>query len=934
MKIKILKVLCLLSWVLSAQSPNVELPTDSTVVKGVLPNGLSYYLKSTQATKNVASFYIIQNVGSILENESQRGLAHFLEHMAFNGTKNFKGKGILNTLEKKGLVFGKDINAYTSFDETVYNINNLSTDEEGMNLGLMILHDWSNELLLTEEEIDAERGVIKEEWRTRQSGGMRILQQQLPVMFNHTLYAERMPIGLMSVVENFDYSALRSFYHDWYRTDLQAIAIVGDFELKEVEEKIKKIFGSIPKVVQPKPRIEISIPENKELDYVLAMDKEVASSSVTMGIRHPKKKKPTTTKTFKKSLFQGMAIHLLSNRLKELSVKPEAAFLSARVHFGSQSRTSNALTLQIRPKPDNQQIAFEQVITELNRAIRFGFTETEVERAKKTYVKSYQNQLKRKDKWSHAYWVEQIKSNFLEGTTLTDMGQEFALVQEIFKQLAAADLQQELKKMYTPYNRYVMVTGVEGKNNLTKTQVLTTLAKVETNSDLKPYKEKLAGSTLLGDLKIDSGTITTIKENEGLEATTFVLSNGLKVHYKFVNKNKNEVQLKAMSNGGMSLVSNQDLPSANLLGSVVQFSGLGAYNATDLPKILTGKSARADVKIGRFSESISGASVTEDVETMLQLMYLRFMAPRFDKQGFEVVMQNVENYLTRKSQRVNDQMKDSLVTVLYGKSHPRKRILDSTFVKEISFNYIQRLYHERFANPEDFEFFIVGDVQTDVLKPLLEKYVASLPTEQQKYEKWKPITTRWKSDLINKKIGFEMEDPKTSVHIAYKLETPFSLQKMWTAQALKDVLQLRFTESLREEKGGTYGASVGINLTKKPKGQLTMSVRFDCDPDKANELIEIVYKELKAIAKGEIKSEDLIKTKTNYLKEREDAKNYNRYQMQRLLNYYREGYDMDLPENFEKLVTDIHEKDLKKMMKKMLKNGHSYQIVFHPKAKK
>ncbi|MDL5513758.1 insulinase family protein [Arenibacter sp. M-2] len=924
--------LLILGLYLSVPAQNLDLgsplPVDLSIRKGMLSNGMTYYIKSTDVTKGVASYYIIQNVGSVLENDDQQGLAHFLEHMAFNGTQNFEGKGVLNTMQRHGLVFGRDINAYTSFDETVYNINNIPTTPELIDTGLLILHDWSNFLLLTDEEIDAERGVIKEEWRTRQSGGMRVLKQSLPTVFNNTKYAERMPIGSMDIIDNFEYQTLRDFYHDWYRTDLQAIAIIGDVDVNLIESKIKALFSNIEAVESPKDRFNVDIPDNEELLYNMAMDDEVTTSSISFGIRHPKSLKDQTVADFKESLHNGMIMGMLSKRINEISRKPEAAFLGARISYDDHSRTSKAFNVSISPKPDQQHQAFKSVLGEIVRAVKFGFAEAEIERTITEFKNFYENQIIKEDDKSHGSIVSTIQNNYLNNTTITNIAEEYEIAKSIFNSLHAKELHEAIKKIYKDNNRFLLVTGVKGKKNMSREEALEIIKGVENDDTLVAYTDDFSGKTLVSGLNIVPGGIVSEKE-DSLGATTFTLSNGVKVHYKFADKNKNDVKLNAISYGGTSLLQDGELPSANLLGNVIQFSGLGEYSSTDLPKVLAGKTASASVGLYDLTENISGSSVSKDVETMLQMVYLRFVRPRFDLDGYNVIMQNVRNYQVRRSEILGEKMADSTTVTLYGRNHPKYRLFDDAYINDISFDKIKSIYNRRFGNAADFEFFIVGDVKKENLRPLLENYIASIPTTSER-ELWKDNSVSWLNDTIEKEIYLKMEDPKSSVRIAYKNNFRYSLKNAMIARVLGDILTLRYTDTLREEEGGTYGARANASLSKRPVQQASISVNFDCNPDKVSTLTAIVHEEIEKIANGDIKQLDLDKTLTNYIKERKQEKDYNDFDMNLLTTFYREGYDMDHPGNFEDIVNSISRKDVQKFTKKLLKKAQSYSIVFKP----
>lgn len=907
-----------------------QLPTNTTVKKGVLDNGLTYYIYPTDVTKDAASYYIIQNVGSVLENENQQGLAHFLEHMAFNGTENFAGKGVLNTLQKEGAVFGQDINAFTAFDETVYNMNYIPTRPDLVDTCLLILKDWSNGLLLTDEEIDAERGVIKEEWRTRQSGGMRVFKQSLPVLFNNTIYAERMPIGLMDIVENFEYKALRDFYHDWYRTDLQAVAIIGDVDADAIEAKIKTLFAKIPAIENPKERAIVEIPDNKKMLYTLVQDKEVTTSHIEFGIRHPRPKTYKTVGDLKRFVIENMITSMFGERISEIAQKPDAPFLSTTISYRKNARSTNAFLANISPKPNQLDDAFKTVLEEINRAVKFGFTQAEIDRTKIQFKNNYQTRITKKDDKSHEAIVYDIQQNYLEHINMVDIEAQYKIIEDIFATLSKEDIHTRLKQLYSDHNRFLIVTGVSDGKNLTEQKALDIINTAENDANLTAYTDAFAGKRLIEKGSIKAGTILSETKNEALDATTFKLSNGITVHYKFADKNKNDVQLEAVSYGGLSLVKPEDLPSAKYASAVVQQSGLGDYSVSDLKKVTAGKTAATYIEIVDLTESIYGTSVTKDVETMLQMVHLRFRKPRFDKDAYGVFKNQVDNYLIRRSEDINEKIQDSVTVSLYGKNHPTKRLFNSDYGNDIQFEKIKNIYLERFQNPADFEFFIVGDVNIDTLRPLIATYIASLPTNEIK-ETWKDNTADWLSNTIDKDVFLKIEDPKSSVRVSYKNDIEYSIKNSLLARTLGDVLGLRYMETLREDEGGTYGANALGNVTKRPVEKANLWVQFDCNPDKVEKLVTIVHNEIKKIAQGAISEEDLSKIKTNFLKEYKQQKDYNRHDMKVLKTFYREGYDIDNPENFEDIVNNITKKDLATFTKKLLKNADKYEIVIKPK---
>ncbi|MEO9571544.1 MAG: insulinase family protein [Polaribacter sp.] len=909
---------------------NQLLETDKSIKKGVLENGMTYYIKHTKVVKDAASYYIVQNVGSVLENDDQQGLAHFLEHMAFNGTQTFPGKEMLNTLQAEGAVFGKDINAYTSFDETVYNMNNIPTKKKLIDTCLTVLRDWSNYLLLTDEEIDAERGVIKEEWRTRQNGQMRLFEVSLPITFNHSKYTDRLPIGKMDIVENFEYKALRDFYHDWYRTDLQAIAIIGDVDVNEIEQKIIEKFSKIPAIQNPKERFVIDIPDNSEMLYSLGMDPEISTASVSYGIRHKKSLEPETVADLKRAVLESMSVAMLNSRISENKQKPDASFLGAGIGYRNVSRTSNAFSVNVSPKPNKQKEAFKEVLTEVQRAVNFGYTTSEIERIIVNYKSSFENQIAKKESISHKRIMSGIQKNYLENKTITDIEKEYALFLEIFNTVTPEEFHNTIKRLYAKNNRFVNVTGVEGQDNITKDDALSIIKTLDNDKTIKPYQEALARKTLVSGINFKTGKITNTTVNKDLNATTFVLSNNIKVHYKFVDKEKDKVSLRALSYGGTSLLATEDLPSAQFVKSVVQKSGLVDFNAVNLRKVLAGKTANVSIGLNAISESLSGGSNTKDVETMLQMVYLYFVKPRFDKSAFKVLQSGLNNYLIRKSKSVSSKMQDSLTVAIYGENNPKARLFDKTYISEIKFDKIKSIYESRFHDASDFEFFIVGDLKAEDLKPLLEQYVASIPTYSSK-EVYKDNGAEWLASKIDKDIYLMMADPKSTVNIAYKKEVPYATDNAIYANALGDILQLRVTESVRESEGGAYSPRASAYLSREPKSELNVSFSFDCNPELADKLVDIVNAELQNIADGIIKEEDLNKTRTNFLKERLQSKDKNSYDMSLLTNFYRYNLNINDPKTFEDIVNKMSAKDIQNIANQVLTKGKSYQIIFKPK---
>ncbi|MDQ6470821.1 insulinase family protein [Flavobacterium sp. LHD-80] len=921
---------CIFSGYAQNYKANDPIAVNQKIKKGVLPNGMTYYIYPTEVNKNTASYYIIQNVGSILENDQQKGLAHFLEHMAFNGTKHFEGKGILNTLQKQGAVFGKNINAYTSTDETVYNLDNIPSKDGGVvDTCLLVLHDWSNFLSLTNEEIDAERGVITEEWRTRQNARARIYNQLAPYYYNNSLYADRMPIGDMEIIKNFKYQVLKDFYKDWYRPDLQAIAIVGDINADEVETKIKKLFADIPTPINPKKRFEIAIPERAEPAFKLALDKEISASNINFMVRHTAEKPTGTFADLEKSTQRSIAFGIINNRLSEMAQKQECPFKGAQIGYQKYSRLNDVFVLGLSPKPGKQAEAFEAVMNEWVRAYKFGFSKGEIERAAKETISGYENYLEKINEISHKQVIGMVKDDYLNHEVIADPAVEFEMTKSILKNIDSKMLQDQVAKLYTKENRVVTVTGVEGEENLMQEKAFDIIQKAENDASLQPYADTFVSKSLMDGIDLKPGKIVSEKETKEIGATTYVLSNGVKVHYKFADKNKKTISLQADSYGGTSLYDGNDMPSAQRCTDFAMMSGLGSFSDTDLEKILKGKIVSSGVGISPMSEFVSASANVKDIETMMQLVYLRFERPRFDQEKFLLMKQRFQNFLKNKEKDINSKMSDSVSVAVYGKNNPRVYSIDQKYIDDLSFDKMKAIYEDRFSDISNFEFNIVGDIQPEVLKPFLEKYIASIEGIKRK-ENFKDKTAKMISDKIDKEIFIKMETPKSAVKIYYSNKIAYSEKNKILASFFGDILTLRYTESLREKEGGTYGAYVVCVATKYPSPKAKLEISFDCDANRVDHLVPIVYQEMDKIKKGEIVAEDLEKTRTNYLKTKADSKNFNKYTSDLLYNYFRENYNMDDPKNYEDIVKSITAKDIQNFANSFLNKADSYQIVFKP----
>lgn len=924
---------CILSGTATAQFDlNAPVPVDPEVRTGVLDNGLTYYIRHNQEPKERASFYIIQNVGAILEDDSQDGLAHFLEHMAFNGTKHFPGKGVISSLERHGVAFGRNINAYTAQDETVYNISNVPVGPNGLlDTCLLVLHDWSNYLLLEEEEIDAERGVISEEWRTRRNAGFRTRNQIMPALLNNSKYGERDVIGELDVIKGFEYDELRRFYHDWYRTDLQAIAVVGDFDADEMEQKVMKLFSKIPAVDNPNERYEIKVEPKAEPTFKLALDKENPQSSVSLYVRHQAETAADKNhNTLRTNYMQSLIKSMISTRINELLQKGNPPFINGSVSFYNYPRTVEMLNISTTAKENEEAKAFEAILTEVERIKRFGFTEGELERMKAQMLMGYENYYKQRDKINHDSYCKEIADLYLENVPMPGIEYEFKFAQAIIPSITTQELQDYFNTMYTKENRVVIVTGPEkdGVKHLNETEAFAIISKVENNADIAAYVDEAVSSSLVENLPVE-GKIVSEKALPEFDAVEWTLSNNTKVVYRYANYNKNQVALSSYSKGGSSLYEVADLPTAGMASDFVPAFGVGNYDAIALQKALTGKNAKVSFDISGLSESISGSCRTQDFETMMQLAYLHFEQPRFDEEAFNALMARYMAYMANMSDNPKKIMQDS-ISQIRTNYHERNLIINTDYLKKVSFNRMEEIYRERISNASDFTFFIVGDIEKDLAKEMTAKYIGAISSNDTK-ETWRDNNVNGPEGFTQKTIPVKLSEPKATVQIFYNGALDYTPENRLGMSFISAVLSLRYTESIREKEGGTYGVGVNASVNHFPKSEGTVAIQFDCDPERANDLIPLVYAEIDKLTKSGASTEDLDKTRKNILKSRAESKEQNSYWLGNIRSYYVNGTNMTLAENYEDIVENMNAKDIKKLAKKFFKKADKIEVVFVPK---
>ena len=911
----------------------VELTIDPSVRKGVLENGITYYIRHNEEPKERASFYIMQNVGALLEEDNQNGLAHFLEHMAFNGTEHFPGKGIINTLQKNGVEFGRNLNAYTSFDETVYNISEVPTTTDGlMDTCLLILHDWCNYLLLTDEEIDAERGVITEEWRTRRTASRRMFNEKMHLMMKDSKYTERDVIGSLDVIKNHDYATLRQFYHDWYRTDLQAIAVVGDFDVDSMEAKIKELFAPIPAVENPLERYYVTIPFKEAPIFGVVTDKEATRTSVNVTFKHEQTPKAERGLAYYRlNIMRSLYEQMFSDRIKEIMQQEAPPFVSAYSAYAEYVNNLDLYYIETGAKKNEEDKALEAIMTENERVKRFGFTEGELERAKLNYLTSIESAYKQRDKISNDNFAREYARNFIDNEPIPGIEQELELVTAELPSISLKEINTLADAWISYEHMVVIVSGPEAEDvkHLTEEEAFGIIEQVR-KAEIAPYEDKVSGASLLKEKPKGSKLIGT-KGLPILKAEEWTLKNGTRIVYRFSDIEKDRLYVSAISKGGTSLYNIADLPSAEMAGITAEF-GLSDYDPTTLQKMLAGKTVSISPNINTLNEGLSGFSSPQDAETLFQLLYMTFVQPRFDSTIYKSKLQQYKTYIENKKNDPRSIISDKTALITTG-NNPRTILFNDDFIAKISLEKIEKIYRERFSDGDDFVFFVTGNMTKEEIMPLVETYIGGIPVKRGS-EDWVDNGVEMPDGQLKEAIKIDMETPKSTVLIKYA-DAPLSYtpENILYAKLLSDILDLRYTEKIREEEGGTYGVGVRCGVSQYPSNTASLSINFDCDPEKAHKLVPIIYAQLELIAKNGPTAEDLNKVVVASQKNRAQSFEQNKFWIGAMKAYYWNGLDVVSPSYHEDIIAKITPKDIQNFATELLKQSDMVELVFSPKTK-
>ena len=932
MKKLILSTLVLaLSLTAAAQQPQ-PLPIDSAVRVGKLENGLTYYIRHNEYPKQRAEFHIAQAVGAILEEDHQNGLAHFLEHMAFNGTEHFAGKGIIEYFESIGVNFGGNINAYTSLDETVYRLSEVPTVREGIiDSALLVMHDWACGLLLLEEEIDNERGVIREEWRTGAQANRRMWKAINPIKYPGSQYAKRDVIGDTAVINNFAYDALRDYYKKWYGPDNQAIIVVGDIDVDQIEQKIKALWADVPARENRGERPLYSVDDNAEPIVAIVRDKEAQYTRIEMEFKKPQI--PAQFRGTDMSYVQDLAIELVcdmfNNRLSELAMKPEATFVGAGSYYGELVKLKDAFTAVYLAKQGQEVEAYKDLLTQLEKMRRYGFTHAELDRVKKETLAAYEEFYNERNTVRNISHAQEYIRHYLDGEPIPGIEWEYEMVKQILPVLPLEMLNQLAQSLVTDENLIISFQAPEDETVVlpTEAEAVEYLAAVKNEEIEAPVEEAIREN--LVETAPKAGKIKKTAYNATLGTTEWTLSNGVRVVVKPTAFKQDEILFYAFSNGGRSLIATEDLPSAALATDVVELGGLADMNATDLQKALTGKRVSVSPSINAYGESISGSSTIKDFETLLQLNYLYFTAPRRDEEAFQTLMSILDSQLANRDKNPKVAWSDS-VQMMASNNSERTLILNKELLKKVSLDKALAVYAERFANPADFTFCFVGNVNPndEAFQAQVCTWLGGLKTSK-KLEKAADDKVRVAMGTQKNYFTREMEIKTASNRIQYtSYDMPYTLANDLNMEMIGRILSTRYLESIREREGGSYGVGCAgwMNIYPVPHAQLIM--QFDTDPEKQEKLMSIIHDEVMTIVKDGPLAKDLQKEKESMLKDFEEDLEKNNYWNTVLSMYYKNG--INYITDYKAAVEAITAETVQATLKKLVEAGNVFEVVMLP----
>lgn len=905
------------------------IPVDPLITVGSLPNGLRYYVRENKLPQARAELRLVVKAGSVLEDEDQRGLAHFVEHMAFNGTLHFPKQEISNFMQSLGMRFGAHVNAHTSFDETVYELQIPTSSPAVIDRSLTILEDFAHAVSFDPVEIDKERGVILEEWRLGLGAGERIQDAQFPILLKGSRYAERLPIGKPDIIRNVNHDRLKQFYTDWYRPDLMAVIAVGDFDKSAIEAQIKTRFASIPPGASPKPRPDYAVPEQPGTVYSVITDPELTQTSVSVFTKMPARDQ-STVGSYRQQMAERLFSGMLSARLDELTQQPNAPFLAAQTGRGIFVRTEEVTSLNALVAPGGVERGLAALFTEIDRVARFGFTATELDRQGRDLQRFLENAAVEKNKSPSGPLADEFIRNFLQGEPIPGIVYEYALNQRFLPEITLAELNALAREWMPDRNRVVAISAPEkDRATLPDAAKMTAVIAATSGKPLTAYVDTVSTQPLLAPLP-SAGRVATTSTNEPLGITEWRLSNGVRVVLKPTTFKEDEILFRAISPGGTSLASDRDFIPAETADEVIAQGGLGKLRSLDLNKVLAGRSVSVRADIGETEEGLGGGSSRKDLETMFQLIYLTFTAPRPDPVAFGVFKEQLKVALANQDALPDTAFDDALNAALT-QNHVRAQPLKVANLDQMNLDKSLAFYKDRFADASDFTFVFVGSFDLATMKPLVEQYLASLPSLHRN-ESAKDVGIHPPTGVVEKQVRKGIE-PKSQVSIVFT--GPFQNDEMHrlTLRAMGEMLSGNLQKTLREDLGGTYGVSVEPRFTKRPSEEYRITISFACDPARTASLVKTTFELIDEFRASGPSEGQVADAREALMRDFETNSQRNGYLLSRILYKYEYGENVADVFNVRPLVDRLTAPLIRDAARTYLDTRRYVEVTLLPEAR-
>jgi zinc protease len=933
---KNIKLICLmLAWIFvtivttaQVQNLNVPVPPDPAIRIGRFDNGFTYYIKQNKKPEQRMEIRLVINAGSICETDDEQGLAHFCEHMCFNGTKNFPSNKMVDMLEEMGVKFGEEVNAYTSFDQTIYMLQIPTDSMAWIDRGFQVAEDWAHQVTLDDKEIDKERGVITEEWRLGLGADERMMQKYLPVLFKGSKYADRLPIGKIDIIKNFPYDTLRYFYKTWYRPDLTALVVVGDIDPDLAEKKIREHFEGIPEPANPERRIEHPVPGNIEPLISIVTDKEATGFNVEVFFKRPHAN-AITYSDYRNSLVRTLYTDMLNDRFREITQKPGAPFLYAGSGYGSFiGRTIDVYSLSAGAKENQIENSLKVILTENERVRRYGFTTTELERDKMDILTLYENAAKEADKTVSATYADEFIRNYLTRESIPGYQKEYELVKEFLPGITLEEINSLAQTLTSDNNMLVLITGQEkeGVEIPDQGEVAGIINSIR-EEKIEPYVDAVSDKPLLPEEPVPSA-VTGKTENKDFGYTEVTFANGVRMILKPTDFKNDEILLSAFSPGGTSLYPDRDILTAMMAPTVITQSGLGNYDYIGLQKKLSGNTARLSPYISDLREGVSGSCTPKDLETMLQLNYLYFTGTRKDTGAFNAYISRMRNMI--KPMRANPRVifSDTLSKIISENSPRIISLPTESQIDQVKLDTLISIFRDRFADAGDFTYFMVGNFKTDEILPLLEKYIGGLPSIKRK-ETWRDVEPGFPKGKVYVDVPRNSE-PQSLVAMVWKGDFRWDKKDRLGLTITMDILDIKCRESMREDQGGVYGVSIDASSSRFPKPEYTITSSWGCSPENVQKLTETMLDEMNKIRQNGPTDVDLNKVKETLLRDRETLVKENSFWLSYLQNLYLYGDKLLTLKEYEDFVNSFTKNDIKAIADKYLNTKSYVEVVLTP----